>query len=163
MNTKLSIALLSGISLFMSVGAFAVADERPEDYLNWSYAMGENKDTEVAKNQETESFVVSQVVTAEPTCTEGCPARVSSDKEKMALTLTYEDEAMRLVQAGDQIGAINILYGKFYEEGITEIQGNIAKLNSSIENRMAQNVAVDRKTAIVLNIISFVLIICCYY
>ena len=72
----------------------------------------------------------------------------------------YEDEAMRLVQNGDQIGAINILYGKFYEEGITEIQANISKLNESIEARMAQNVAVDRKTAIVLNIISFVLIIC---
>ena len=104
MNTKLSIALLSGISLFMSVGAFAVADERPEDYLNWSYAMGENKDTEVAKNQETESFVVSQVVTAEPTCTEGCPARVSSDKEKMALTLTYEDEAMPVADRTEILG-----------------------------------------------------------
>ena len=43
MDTKFSITLLSGISLFMSFGAFAVADGLESDDLNWSYVMGETK------------------------------------------------------------------------------------------------------------------------
>ena len=76
MNTKLSIALLSGISLFMSVGAFAVADEQSDDYLNWSYAMGE---LPAEVSAEVTPRVVEPVV--EPTCTEGCPSRSTYNKE----------------------------------------------------------------------------------
>lgn len=89
MNTKLSIALLSGISLFMSVGAFAVADEQSDDYLNWSYAMGE---LPAEVSAEVTPRVVEPVV--EPTCTEGCPSRSTYNKETLELTLSYEDDAV---------------------------------------------------------------------
>ena len=105
MNTKLSIALLSGISLFMSVGAFAVSDERSDDYLNWSYAMGDSKNVEIAQNQAPETFAVPQVAAVQPTCTEGCPSNSLPDKEKMALTLTYEDEAMPFADTNEILEA----------------------------------------------------------
>ena len=128
--------------------AYAVSGKE-EHYDNYWYEVN------TAQNREKNVAIMNQIgLTKEEV------ALLDKISNKSNELVPYEDEAMRLVQAGDQIGAINILYGKFYEEGITEIQGNIAKLNSSIENRMAQNVAVDRKTAIVLNIISFVLIVC---
>ena len=40
MNTKLSVALLSGLSLFLSAGAYAVSEEKSADYINWSYVNG---------------------------------------------------------------------------------------------------------------------------
>lgn len=92
MNTKLSIALLSGLSFFMSVAAFAVADEKPEDYLNWSYAMGETQQEAVAKDIGVTDTVVLNTE-EQPTCTEGCPGRMPTEKEAVALTISYEDEA----------------------------------------------------------------------
>ena len=88
MNTKLSIALLSGFSLFMSIGAFAVADEKPEDYLNWSYAMGEVQDKVITENTFDLDAIVPQAGSS--TCTEGC--NKNQQEDVMALTISYEDE-----------------------------------------------------------------------
>lgn len=92
MNTKLSVALLSGFSFFMSVAAFAIADEKPEDYLNWSYAMGDIPQNEITKDITTTDFI-DPVSDKQPTCTEGCLDRSSTDNESIALTLTYEEDA----------------------------------------------------------------------
>ena len=100
MNTKLSVVLLAGASLFMSVGAFAVAEDTGSDYLNWSYAMG---DTTI-KNESAGQIVIqnaaTEVVSNEPTCTEGCPGR-PDDGFVQPLMLTYEDEAAPIIERTD--------------------------------------------------------------
>ncbi len=101
MNTKLSVALLSSFSLFMSIGAFAVSDEKPEDYLNWSYAMGEVQDGIAVNN--VQNFESVQNHTAQPTCTEGCPSRL--ENEVMALTLSYEDGIMPVADQTELIAS----------------------------------------------------------
>ena len=89
MNTKLSVALLSGISLFMSIGAYAISDEENNE-LNWSYAMGGTMQAEPGDFDELTATLPTPQKNV--TCTEGCPARAP----KKELTLTYEDEAMTL-------------------------------------------------------------------
>jgi len=95
MNTKLSVALLSGLSLFMSIGAFAVSEERSDDYINWSYAMGEDAPKPVKADSAKQ---VLPPPPAEPErCTVGCPGRPESDDVR-PLTLTYEDEATPIIE-----------------------------------------------------------------
>ena len=96
MDTKLSVALLSGISLFMSLGAFALSEESGND-LNWSYAMGGTIQADPADFDELTAQLPPLEPRKEITCTEGCPARAP----KKALTLTYEDEAMPLADRMD--------------------------------------------------------------
>lgn len=94
MDTKLSVVLLSGISLFMSIGAFAVAEDGSSEYINWSYAMG---DTTVAVPTQP-NIVQTNVTEADPRkCTVGCPSRPETD-EDVPLTLTYEDEAAPIIE-----------------------------------------------------------------
>ena len=99
MDTKLSVALLSGLSLFMSIGAFAVSGVDSSDELNWSYAMGETAPVKTSSTASKNSdFVMPTEVKANSgiTCTAGCPAR---PREEVApLTLTYEDEALPLAE-----------------------------------------------------------------
>ena len=90
MDTKLSIALLSGMSLFMSLGAFALSDEGG-DNLNWSYAMGGTIQADPVDFDELTANLPPVEPKKEITCTAGCPARAPKP-----LTLTYEDEAMPL-------------------------------------------------------------------
>ena len=99
MDTKLSIALLSGISLFMSFGAFAVADGLESDDLNWSYVMGDTKPVKMVNDGALEEPTIPMAESAAKngiTCTSGCPARPNEPVEP--LTLTYEDEAMPLAE-----------------------------------------------------------------
>jgi len=94
MDTKLSVALLSGLSLFMSLGAFAVSDDS-SDEMNWSYAMGGSTQeaNPVSDFDDLMAGVSTSANKPEITCTEGCPARPQKAKP---MTLTYEDEAMPL-------------------------------------------------------------------
>ena len=102
MDTKLTIALLSGISLFMSVGAFAVSDDLSSDDLNWSYVMGGTKTADIPSEDAVEQPAFEQpayapeIKKSEITCTAGCPGRPAEPVEP--LTLTYEDEAMPLAE-----------------------------------------------------------------
>jgi hypothetical protein len=91
MDTKLSVALLSGLSLFMSVGAYAVADgEQPADYMNWSYATG------VIETPAVTDFEFEEEV--EVPCMAGkCPLATENE----TLTLTYEDEALPIAERLD--------------------------------------------------------------
>ncbi|MBR6412451.1 MAG: hypothetical protein IKS41_04755 [Alphaproteobacteria bacterium] len=91
MDTKFSVALLSGLSLFMSLGAFAVSEEGNNE-LNWSYAMGGTMQAEPNDFDELTAALPAVEPKNGITCTEGCPARAP----KKELTLTYEDEAMPL-------------------------------------------------------------------
>ena len=98
MDTKLSIAFLSGLSLFMSVGAFAVSDDLTSDELNWSYVMGDTKpmttaDKEVSNDSPEQS---SAKENSGITCTAGCPARPLETQEPFILT--YEDEALPVAE-----------------------------------------------------------------
>jgi len=100
MDTKLSIALLSGLSLFLSVGAFAVSDDSSSDYLNWSYAMGDlapagKKDGTIPAEQ---NFAAPKAENRD--CTVGCPGRPETDDVE-PLTLTYEDEASPVIERRD--------------------------------------------------------------
>ena len=93
MDTKLSVALLSGMSLFMSLGAFAISSETG-DNMNWSYAMGGS----IQSNPTDFDELMATLPSAdEPKVknnrTEVCPAYTSKP-----LTLTYEDEAMPLAE-----------------------------------------------------------------
>ena len=93
MDTKLSVALLASISLFMSGAAFAVADEKSDDYLNWSYAMGEVQEQNGPTRAEKDVVAsVEQIV--QPTCTEGCPNRMENAQDVMALTVSYENDVI---------------------------------------------------------------------
>jgi len=100
MDTKFSITLLSGISLFMSFGAFAVADGLESDDLNWSYVMGETKPIKTVGNDTSNGPIIPSIEPTDKnngiTCTSGCPARPNEQVEP--LTLTYEDEAMPLAE-----------------------------------------------------------------
>ena len=100
MNTKLSIAFLSGVSLFLSVGAFAVSEDLSSDDLNWSYAMGDTKPVNVNSGTSFQAPALpatgSQARNDGITCTNGCPGRPSEPVEP--LTLTYEDEALPLAE-----------------------------------------------------------------
>ena len=100
MDTKLSIAFLSGLSLCMSFGAFAVADGLETDDLNWSYVMGDTKPMKTGNDDSSNKSVIPAVESAAKkngiTCTSGCPARPNETVEP--LTLTYEDEAMPLAE-----------------------------------------------------------------
>jgi len=95
MDTKLSIALLSGLSLFLSVGAFAVSDDSSSDYLNWSYAMGDLAPADKRVNPTGQNLTVSKTENRE--CTVGCPGRPETDDVE-PLTLTYEDEAAPVIE-----------------------------------------------------------------
>lgn len=95
MNTKLSVALLSGLSLFLSAGAYAVSEEKPADYINWSYVNGNAS----ASDSNVPEIPVADNAADHPadiTCTEGCPARPVI--EDTPLVLTYEDEATPLAE-----------------------------------------------------------------
>ncbi|MDY6407294.1 MAG: hypothetical protein SPL08_01130 [Pseudomonadota bacterium] len=97
MDTKLSVALLSGLSLFMSLGAFAVSNDAGND-MNWSYAMGGTvQQPDSVDFDELTAMLPPAKPQKEITCTEGCPAR----EPKKGLTLTYEDEAMPLADRVD--------------------------------------------------------------
>jgi len=100
MDTKLTITFLSGLSLFMSVGAFAVSDDLSSDELNWSYVMGDTKPMKTAKGTSLEEDLpqVTEPDTKDNkiTCTSGCPARPAEPVEP--LVLTYEDEAIPLAE-----------------------------------------------------------------
>lgn len=91
MNTKLSVFLLSSLSLFMSVGAYAVSKENSSDYINWSYATG--GDTSVSDSAKTtpDKDIVLPEKKADIPCTVGCD-RPDTNRDT-ALTMTYEDEA----------------------------------------------------------------------
>lgn len=95
MNTKLSVALLSGLSLFLSAGAYAVSEEKPADYINWSYVNGNMPATapSVSETPVMDNMLDNQ---GDVTCTEGCPARPVIDDTP--LVLTYEDEATPLAE-----------------------------------------------------------------
>jgi len=95
MDTKLSVALLSGISLFLSLGAFAVSDEAG-DNLNWSYAMGGTIQAESSDFDELTATLPRSATSKEVTCTEGCPARAPKP-----MVLTYEDEALPIADRMD--------------------------------------------------------------
>lgn len=115
MNVKLSVAFLSGLSVCLSMGAYAVADGTPSDYINWSYAMGETQPMTFANQPDSYSDTVSNDVTLtdiqvglpardnadQPgiTCTEGCPGR--PEVKQKPLVLTYEDEAAPLAERTD--------------------------------------------------------------
>lgn len=43
MNTKLAVALLSGLSIGLSISAYALADGESADYIDWSYVNGVEK------------------------------------------------------------------------------------------------------------------------
>ena len=101
MNTKLSVALLSGLSLFLSVGAFAVSDDS-SDYLNWSYAMGDLAPTNdpgkpTHLNEQSSN-------TENRRCTVGCEGREQTENIE-PLTLTYEDEAVPVVDRPETFSA----------------------------------------------------------
>ena len=100
MDTKLTIAFLSGLSLFMSVGAFAVSDDLSSDEINWSYVMGDTKPMKTAKEtsvkEELPQVTEPEVKDNKITCTAGCPARPAEPVEP--LVLTYEDEAIPLAE-----------------------------------------------------------------
>ena len=90
MDTKLSVALLSGISLFMSLGAFALSNDESNE-LNWSYAMG---GTVQANSADFDELTASlPPLESQKTDTADC-----SSRPQKPLTLTYEDEAMPLAE-----------------------------------------------------------------
>ncbi len=105
MDTKLSVALLSGLSLFMSVGAYAVADgEQQADYMNWSYATGVVETPEVAEfgfEEETEI----------PCAAGKCP--LAADDE--TLSLVYEDEALPVAERLDTYAPVEPVIPEFKE------------------------------------------------
>ena len=86
MNTKVSVALLSGISLFLSAGAFAVSDNSDSDYVNWSYVMAASTPETVSSDTGT----TVQSAQAEVTCTEGCTDRTEDTSD--SFDLIFEDE-----------------------------------------------------------------------
>jgi len=91
MNTKLSVFLLSSLSLFMSVGAYAVSKENSADYINWSYATGGDTTVSNSANTTPDKDIVLPEKKANVPCTVGCD-RPDTSRET-ALTMTYEDEA----------------------------------------------------------------------
>jgi len=92
MDTKLSIALLSGMSLFMSLGAFAVSDAAG-DNMNWSYAMGGTVQANPTDFDELMAALPPREEPPKKPCASDCAGR-----PQKSLTLTYEDEAMPLAE-----------------------------------------------------------------
>ena len=131
MNTKLSVALLAGVSLFMSVGAFAVAEDTGSDYLNWSYAMG---DTAV-KSEPAGQIVIQnktpETVSTDVTCTEGCPGR--PDDSVQPLTLTYEDEAAPIVERAD-VYATDDRFPSLDTTNMRPVRRSYDETNDSVED-----------------------------
>ncbi len=66
-----------------------------------------------------------------------------------------EKEAMEAVQLGDIDKATQILYGMEYESGVAQIKSIIQKFNFSIQNRVAENIAVLKKESEVSFILSY--------
>ena len=116
MNVKLSVAFLSGLSVCLSMSAYAVADGTPSDYINWSYAMGETQPMTFAGQPDSYNDTISNDVMltdiqvgsparaedtfqSDITCTEGCPGR--PEIKQKPLVLTYEDEAAPLADRAD--------------------------------------------------------------
>lgn len=55
MNTKLVVALLSGLSIGLSISAYALADGESADYIDWSYVNGVEKKTVVQESVDAET------------------------------------------------------------------------------------------------------------
>ena len=91
MNTKVSVALLSGLSLFLSAGAFAVSDNSDGDYVNWSYVMATSApESNPSVASTAENLSATENVSADVTCTEGCPGRPDDCSD--TLDFIFEDE-----------------------------------------------------------------------
>ena len=92
MDTKLSIALLSGMSLFLSLGDFAVSDAAG-DNMNWSYAMGGTVQANPTDFDELMAALPPREEPPKKPCASDC-----AGQPQKSLTLTYEDEAMPLAE-----------------------------------------------------------------
>ena len=91
MNTKVSVALLSGLSLFLSAGAFAVSDNSDGDYVNWSYVMAASApESTPSVASAANNLSMTEGVSSDITCTEGCPARPEDCSD--TFDLIFEDE-----------------------------------------------------------------------
>lgn len=97
MNTKLTVALLAGVSICLSISAYAFADGEPSEDVNWSYVMAtEPVDTIGAKSNTGVQNVRATDMRRQERSENGSEtviAKTVREGRGDALTLTYVDEA----------------------------------------------------------------------
>ena len=73
--------------------------------------------------------------------------------------IPLEEEAMVLTQQGDNDGAVALLYGEEYVNGVKEIKANLEKFNQMLEQRMAEEVKKAEGTVNILTAVTYISVV----